>query len=119
MAQSMIEQCAAAAEAAGFRIWGADFLCRALAIIYCYGGGPGGEHFRTPLGHTVAMKAGELLDESIRKRNFEVVKKFRGYVHELQQNNASWLEMTLDRLNIPASEIKFSECVQQKSAKGT
>lgn len=109
----------AACEAAEIPIYGTDFLCRTLAILHCYGGGPGSEHFRAPVGHAVAMKAGAMLDDAIRQKNWAIVKKFRDYVHELQTDNASWLEMTLDKLNIPAKEIKFSECVQPKAPKGT
>lgn len=109
----------AACELAEIPIYEPDFLCRTLAILHCYGGGPGSEHFRAPVGYVVAMKASKMLDEAIRRRNFAIVKKFQSYVRELQANDAPWLERTLDKLNIPPKEIKFGECIQRQSPKGT
>lgn len=109
----------AACEAAGLPIYGTDFLCRALAILHCYGGGPGGEYFRAPVSYAAAMKAGKMLEEAVMKKNWPVIEKLHGYVRELQANNADWLERTLDKLNIPAKAIKFSECVQPNSPKGS
>lgn len=111
---ALIETC----EQAEIPIYGPDFLCRTLAILHCYGGGPGSEHFRAPVGHAVAMRAGAMLDAAIRRKDFATVKKFQNYVRQLQANDAPWLERTLDKLNIPAKEIKFSECVQRKSPEG-
>jgi len=111
---SNIGQADIAAQAAGFALYGQDFLCRAMAILYCYGGGPGGEYFRTPLGQHVAGKAAETLDLAVSKKDWKVIKLFRKYVHELQCNRAAWLSRTLDRLNIPENVIKHKECLGAK-----
>lgn len=87
--------------------------------MYCYGGGPCGEHFRAPVGHAVSMKAGVMLEKAVLEKDWEIVKLYRQYVQELQENRADWLEMTLNRLNIPAKEIRFSECLQPKSPEGS
>lgn len=118
MKSSNMNELFTACEAAEIPVYRTDFLCRVLAILYCYGGGPGSEHFRAPVGHFAAMKAGAMLDEAIRQKKWYIVKKFQTYVKELQANNAIWLKRTLDKLNIPVNEIKFSECLQSKSAKG-
>lgn len=102
----------AACDQAGIPIYGPDFLCRTLAILHCYGGGPESEHFRAPVGHAVAMRAGAMLDDAIRRRDFAFIKKFQNYVKELQADKAPWLERTLEKLNIPANEIKFKECIR-------
>ena len=118
MSESIMDQLFAACEAADIPIYGTDFLCRTLAILHCYGGGPGAESFRGPVGHAVAMKAGAMLDEAIQKKDWPILEKFRAYVRELQTDRAPWLARTLDKLNIPAKEIRFCECVQPKSPKG-
>lgn len=110
--KSMIEQCDLAAQSCGLVIHDRDFLCRVMAIIYCYGGGPGGEFLRTPLGQMITLKAARLIEDAVRNRDWEIVKLFRFYVKELQANNAEWLDRTLERMNIPPRVIKFSECVQ-------
>lgn len=108
-----------ACESAEIPIYGTDFLCRALAVLYCYGGGPGSEHFRAPFQHSLVMRAGKILNRAVMGKDWAVVEKYRKYVRELQADNADWLERTLDRMNIPAKDIKFSECVQPKSPKGS
>ena len=118
MKSQTMNELLSACDAAEIPIYGTDFLCRTLAILHCYGGGPGGENFRAPLGHAVAMKAGAMLDAAILKKDWSIVKKFQGYVRELQYNKASWLDETLDKLNISPKEITFSECVQPKSPQG-
>lgn len=111
MTSETMNELFAAGEAAEMPIYGNDFLYRTLAIVYCYGGGPGGEYFCGRVGHAVAMKAGAMFEEAIRQKNWKIVRKFQSYVRELQTDNAPWLEMTLDKLNIPVQAIKFCECV--------
>lgn len=89
-------------------------------VVYEDGEGEKGmsESIRGPVGHAVAMKAGAMLDEAIQKKDWPILEKFRAYVRELQTDRAPWLARTLDKLNIPAKEIRFCECVQPKSPKG-
>lgn len=110
--KDMMNQLMAACDAAEIPFCGTDFLCRALAVVHCYGGGPGGEYFRAPGANAVAMKAGRMLEEAVLKRDWSVVEKIQEYVRDLQADDAPWLEKTLERLNIPAKDIKFSECLQ-------
>lgn len=105
-----IEKLMKTAEAAGIPLYGRDFMARTLAILYCYGGGPGGERFRAPLAFAVAKKAGAELDRAVIDKDWEFVGKFREYVRDLRANDAPWLEKTLYRLNIPAKEIIRKEC---------
>lgn len=112
-----VKQMLAACEAAEITIYGTDFLCRALAILHCYGGGPGGEHFRAPVGYAVCKKAEKMLEEAVMKKDWPLIEKLRAYVKQLQADAAPWLPRTLDKLNIPAKEIEFSECIQPKPPK--
>lgn len=116
---SVMGQLTAACESAGVPIYGTSFLCKTLAILYCYGGGPGGEYFRAPVGYAVAMKGQKMLEEAILQKNWAIVRLYRNYVRELQSDHADWLQGTLERLNIPVNKIRFSECVQSKSPKGS
>ncbi len=106
----MIDELMAAAEAAGIPIYGTDFLCRTLAILYCYGGGPGSEYFRAPVGMAVVRKASDMLEKAVEENDWSIIETYRSYVRQLQENQAPWLEKTLDRLNIPPKEIKYQEC---------
>lgn len=101
-----------ACEVADIPLYGTDFLCRALAILYCYGGGPGGEFFRAPVGYAVSIKGEQMMDTAVREKDWETIKKFRHYVTELQADDASWLERTLERLNIPPQAISYKECLK-------
>lgn len=119
MKSNIMNELLAACEAAEIPIYGEDFLCRVLAILHCYGGGPGSEYFRAGAAYAAAMKAGNMLEEAVMQKNWDIVGSFRAYVRELQADNAPWLNRTLDKLNIPAKEIKFQECVQPKLPRGT
>lgn len=107
---SFINQYEEAANSCGLKIYGHDFLCRAMAILYCYGGGPGGEYFRTPLGQHIACRASEIIESAVSKKDWNIIKLFQRYVHELQINQASWLNETLFKLNIPENVISYREC---------
>lgn len=106
MMQELMDACAAAE----IPLYGDDFLCRTLAIIFCYGGGPGGEYFRTPVGKAVVAKAAAMLEKAVRDKDRDKLGLFRTYVRELREDRAPWLKKTLYRLNIPAEEISFKEC---------
>lgn len=114
-----LEQLQEVCDAAEVPIYGEDFLCRALAVIHCYGGGPGGEFLRAGVGHHVAMKAGSMLEQAVLEKNWKIIKTFQAYVSDLQNDRAFWLEKTLERLTIPAGVIKFQECLQPKSPQGS
>lgn len=107
-----INELTEACEAGGIPLYGTDFLCRTLAVLYCYGGGPGGEYFRAPLGMAVLGKARSMLEQAVLEKDRAIVELFRQYVRELRQDNAPWLPQTLDKLNIPRAAVKYSECVR-------
>lgn len=106
----LIDQLRKAGQAAGLSIVSKDLALRAMAIIWCYGGGPGGEAFRSGYAGLAAKTGAELLEKIHAENDTEAIHRLRVYVKELRENRAAWFIPTLEKLGI-RERFPFTECI--------
>jgi hypothetical protein len=92
-----LRQIVDAAESAEFSIYGPDLLCRALAVIYHFGG----EDFVfKPALKLIAAKGQALMVKAHAEKDIEILRKFQGYAKQVEMCQADWLEPFCHRFNI-------------------
>lgn len=101
---NMFREIVATAESAGIQMYGRDFLCRTLAIVYVYGC----EDFVvSPVAYTAAMKGQELLEKTVNENDWKTLKLIQDYIKAVEQkDDPDWLESTLWKLNISPKSIE-------------
>ena len=97
MPKALHRQIIDTAESAGFDIYGPDLLCRALAVIYIFNS----EEFALdPTLHLIAAKGQDLMVKAHERKDIDILRKFRGYVRQVQECQADWLKEFCERFKI-------------------